>query len=83
MTSQIGHEPHKTFVLMILMVAVHQCRTWIVGDEVDFDCAEPSHVYGILDHARGGLFTDLCDLEAVAMHVNGWLSPLLLVIASR
>jgi hypothetical protein len=60
---------------MILMMTVHRCGPGIVGDEVDLDGTEPGHVYRVLNHARGGLFTHLCDLEAVAMNVNGVVVP--------
>jgi len=43
-TSLVRHQPHKAFVLVILMMAVEQGGPGIVGDEIKLDCAESCHV---------------------------------------
>jgi hypothetical protein len=35
--SQIRHQAHEPFVLVILMMTMEQSRAWIVGDEIDLD----------------------------------------------
>jgi hypothetical protein len=51
--SQVCHQTHEAFVLVILMVAVNQCGTGIVGHEVNFDGAETEHIDRVFHHARG------------------------------
>jgi hypothetical protein len=68
---------------MILMMTMPQRRPRILSDEIDLDRAESRHVDRILDHARRRLVAYLGDLEAAAIDVDGVVSPLLLVIASR
>jgi hypothetical protein len=69
--SQIGHQSHKAFVLMILMMTVEQRGALIVRGEINLDGAESRRIDRIFHHACGGLFAHLGDLEAVAMDVDG------------
>ena len=56
---------------MILMVAMKQCRTWIVGHKIDLDSAEPRHVNGILHHTRGRLLAHLGNFKGMTVQMNG------------
>jgi hypothetical protein len=71
--SKIRHEAHEPLVLVILVVAVEQRRSRIVGDEVDLDRAEPRHVDSIFHHPGCGLVADLGELERVAMQMDGMI----------
>ena len=42
-------------ILMILVMTVEQRRSWIIGDEIDLDCAVPGHIDRVFHHARGRL----------------------------
>src|SRR5437660_10764156 len=53
------------------MMAVEQRGSWIVGDEIDLDRAEPRHVDRVLHHARGRLVTHLGHFEGVTMQMDG------------
>ena len=48
---KISHHPHESFILMILVVAVKQRQSRIVGDKIDLDRAESRHVDGVFHHA--------------------------------
>jgi hypothetical protein len=52
---------------MILMVAMKQCRTRIIGHEINLDGAEPCHVDGIFHHARRRLVAHLGNFERMPM----------------
>jgi hypothetical protein len=65
--SEVCHQAHESLVLMILVMAVEQRRSRIVGDEVDLDRAIPRHVDSIFHYAGCSLVADLGDLERVAM----------------
>ena len=69
--SQIGHQTHEAFVLVILVVAMEQRRPGIIGDEIDLDRTEARHVDRILHHARGRLVAHLGDLEGMTMQMDG------------
>ena len=48
---------------MILVMAVQQRWTGIIGNEIDPDAAIAGHVDRVLHHARGRLVVDLGQLE--------------------
>jgi hypothetical protein len=51
--SQIRHHTHEPLILMILVVAVKQRQSRIVGHEIDLDRAESRHIDRIFHHACG------------------------------
>ncbi len=55
---------------MILMMAVQQRWTGIIGNEIDLDAAIAGHVDRVLHYARGRLVADLGQLERVAVQVD-------------
>src|SRR5215471_10169834 len=38
---EVGYQPHKSFVLMVLVVAVQKRRPRVIGNEINFHAAEP------------------------------------------
>ena len=68
--SQIRHHTHEPLILMILVVAVKQRQSRIVGHEIDLDRAESRHIDRIFHHACGRLVANLGHLERVTMQVD-------------
>jgi len=55
---------------MLLLVAVQQRPTWIVGHHVEFDRLIARHAYHIFADARGRLPLHIDELKAMPMQVH-------------
>ena len=68
---EIFDQPHETFILMVLMVAMKQRWTRVVGDEIDFRSRESNHVERVFHQPRCRLVADLGHLEGMPVQVDG------------
>src|SRR5262249_16975332 len=67
---EVGYQLHKSFVLMVLVVAVQKRRPRVIGDEINFHAAKPRHIDGVLHHSRRFLVSDFCHLECMSVQVD-------------
>jgi len=70
-SSDVVKQAHKTFVLVVLMMAMEQRRTRVVGDEVDLSRRVSNHVQRVLHQPRCRLLADLGHLERMPVQVDG------------
>ena len=63
---------HKSSIHVILLVAVEECLTWVVGHKLYLDGSTGAHQHHILAHA-GDLTAvlDPADLKCVPMQMHG------------
>jgi hypothetical protein len=56
----VRYQPHETFILMVLVMAVQKRGTGIVGYEINFYVAKARHVDGVFHKPGGFLVANLC-----------------------
>ena len=71
MDLNVVEQGHEAEVHVQLLVAVEEGEAGVVGDEVDLDLLVAADHHNVLHDAGGRLAGDRCELEAVAMQVNG------------
>ena len=67
---EIFDQPHEALILMVLMVAMKQRRTRVVGDEIDFRRSKSDHVERVFHQPRCRLVVDLGHLEGMPVKVD-------------
>jgi hypothetical protein len=60
----------EAFIHVILMVALEESRTRIIGDEVDLGRRETRHSNCVLHQSGHGFVADFRDLNGMPVHVN-------------
>ena len=67
----VVEQGHETEVHVELLVTVEESQAGVVGDEVDLHLLIAADHDDVFDDAGGGLAGDACELEAVAMKMDG------------
>ena len=68
--SCVSKEGFETIIHVLLKVAMKQCKTRLIGTEIDDRPAVVRNDDRVLDHARGFFPVDLHQLPEMAVHVH-------------